>query len=69
MAKNARLSAPDANGDQRIIDLIEGSAKDRFHPVVAAEFVRVPDKTNLGSVKNGTTWTHPDPDAPPQPVE
>jgi hypothetical protein len=58
MAKFARMTEADDNGQRRVIDLIEGDPAELFHPDIAAEFIEVPAETSRRSTKNGQTWTH-----------
>lgn len=69
MAKHARLTEADENGDRVAIEVVDFDPDGRFHPDIASQFIQVPDATEPGSVKNGQTWSHPDPVEPEDPAE
>lgn len=65
MPKFARMTASDSSGDRVAIEVVSASnaaeISSRYHPVIAEQFIQVPADTVQGSVKNGSTWTHPEP--------
>lgn len=67
MTKYARLTDAVANGDRTVIEVVESDPGKLFHPEIAKQFMSVPNATVPGSVKNGSTWTHPEPAEPEPP--
>lgn len=68
MAKFARFSEASSDGSATVVEVIDFSPAGKFHPDVAKLFVSVPEGAVVGSVKNGSNWTHPTDDEPaPEP--
>jgi hypothetical protein len=56
MTKSARIVGGVA------ADVVDGNPHDFFHPDIAATFVEVPDKVQIGWRKVGNGWKEPAPD-------
>lgn len=67
MTKFARLSTPDANGVERVVELVGDDPAARMHPLLAGQFEPAPEDTTVASIRIDGSWTHAPAPAPPAP--